>query len=110
MLSARPSGPKVGIVAVQGDFAVHAAVLGALGAHAVEVRTPGELAGIDAVVLPGGESTTMSLLLGSSGLFPALQELLDSGLPVFGTCAGLILLARDVSDGRPDQRAFGCLD
>jgi 5'-phosphate synthase pdxT subunit len=104
------SGPKVGVVAVQGDFAEHAAALDALGAHPVEVRAPEDLAGVDAVVLPGGESTTMSLLLGTSGLFAALAERLDGGLPVLGTCAGLILLAREVTDGRPDQRSFACLD
>jgi pyridoxal 5'-phosphate synthase pdxT subunit len=106
----QPFGPKVGVIALQGAFAEHAAALEVLGAHAVLVRDPGGLSGVDAVVLPGGESTTMSLLLGSSGLYDALAERLDAGLPAFGTCAGLILLARDVSDGRPDQRSFGVLD
>ena len=106
----QPFGPKVGVIALQGAFAEHAAALDALGAHAVLVREPGALAGVDAIVLPGGESTTMSLLLGSSGLYDALAERLDGGLPAFGTCAGLILLAREVSDGRPDQRSFGALD
>ena len=103
-------GPKVGVIALQGAFAEHAAALDALGAHAVLVRDPGALAGVDAIVLPGGESTTMSLLLGSSGLDGALAERLGAGTPAFGTCAGLILLARDVTDGRPDQRSFGVLD
>jgi pyridoxal 5'-phosphate synthase pdxT subunit len=102
--------PKIGVVAVQGDFAEHAAALEALGAHAVEVRTPEHLAGVEGVVLPGGESTTMSLLLQSNGLFDALQERLRDGVPALGTCAGLILLARAVEDGRPDQRSFGVLD
>lgn len=102
--------PKIGVVAVQGDFAEHAAALDALGVHAVEVRSPDELAGVDGVVLPGGESTTMSLLLQSSGLWDALAERLRDGMPVLGTCAGLILLARSVEDGRPDQRSFGLLD
>jgi pyridoxal 5'-phosphate synthase pdxT subunit len=106
----RPLGPKVGVIALQGAFAEHAAALEALGAHAVLVRDPGALAGVDAVVLPGGESTTMSLLLASSGLSTAVAERLEAGLPAFGTCAGLILLARHVSDGRPDQRSFGVLD
>jgi pyridoxal 5'-phosphate synthase pdxT subunit len=106
----RSSGPKVGVVAVQGAFAEHIEALEALGAHAVEVRTPGDLGGVDAVVLPGGESTTMSLLLSSSGLFSALEERFEAELPVLGTCAGLILLATDVADGRPDQRSFGRLD
>lgn len=102
--------PKVGVVAVQGDFAEHAAALEAAGAHVVEVRAPHQLAGVEAVVLPGGESTTMSLLLQSNGLFDALAERLDEGLPALGTCAGLILLAAEVRDGRPDQRSFGVLD
>ena len=82
----------------------------ALGAHAVEIRRPSDLAGLDALVLPGGESTTMSLLLGSSGLFAALEGCLAEGMPVLATCAGLILLARHVVGGRPDQRTFGQLD
>ena len=106
----RSLGPKVGVIALQGAFAEHAAALEALGAHAVLVRDPGALAGVDAIVLPGGESTTMSLLLGSSGVGDALGELLHAGVPAFGTCAGLILLAREVTDGRPDQRSFGALD
>lgn len=113
MEGARPSvelGPKVGVLALQGAFAEHAAALEALGAHAVLVRTPDELAGLDAVVLPGGESTTMSMLLDSSGLREPIADRLADGLPVFGTCAGLILLAREVADGRPDQRGFEVLD
>jgi 5'-phosphate synthase pdxT subunit len=100
----------VGVLALQGAFSEHAASLDALGAHAVLVRSPSDLAGLDAVVLPGGESTTMSMLLESSGLADALAERLDDGFAAFGTCAGLILLAREVADGRPDQRSFGVLD
>jgi len=98
------------VVAVQGDFAEHAAALDALGAHTVEVRTPGDLAGVDALVLPGGESTTMSMLLDSSGLETAIAQCLAEGTPALGTCAGLILLAGEVGDGRPDQRTFAVLD
>ena len=76
----------------------------------VEVRTPADLDGVDAVVLPGGESTTMSHLLGTSGLFDPLSERLVDGMPAFGTCAGMILLATEVLDGRPDQRSFGAID
>lgn len=76
----------------------------------VEVRTPADLDGVDAVVLPGGESTTMSHLLGTSGLFDPLAERLADGMPAFGTCAGMILLATEVLDGRPDQRSFGAID
>ena len=85
-------------------------MLDALGARALEVRTPRDLVGADALVLPGGESTTMSLLLTTSGLFEAVAERLEAGTPVLATCAGLILLASEVVDGRPDQRSFGVLD
>ena len=103
-------GPKVGVLALQGAFAEHVAALEAAGAHAVEVRRPDELAGIDALVIPGGESTTMSKLLDSSGLREPVGDRLAEGMPAFGTCAGLILLAREVADGRPDQRGFDVMD
>jgi pyridoxal 5'-phosphate synthase pdxT subunit len=101
---------KVGILALQGDVREHAAALADLGASSLPVRTPGDLALVDALVLPGGESTTMSLLLDSSGLRGPIAERLAEGMPAFGTCAGLILLATDVLDGRPDQRSFGAID
>ncbi len=109
-VSGRRSGPKVGVLALQGAAALHVGVLADLGAHPIEVRHPGELAGLDAVVLPGGESTTMSFLLDSSGLRPALAERLADGLAAFGTCAGAILLAAEVLDGRDDQRSLGVID
>ncbi|MEZ5169822.1 MAG: pyridoxal 5'-phosphate synthase glutaminase subunit PdxT [Acidimicrobiia bacterium] len=93
---------KVGIVALQGAFREHREVLEALGATTWEVRTPEHLAGADAVVLPGGESTTMGRLLDTSGLGPALGEAIDDGTPLLATCAGLIL----VSEGGP----LACLD
>jgi 5'-phosphate synthase pdxT subunit len=102
--------PKIGVIALQGAFAEHRAALEALGAHATEIRGPEGLAGVDGVVLHGVESTTMSLLLETSGLGDALAERLAEGIPAFGTCAGLILLAGEVADGRPDQRSFGVLD
>jgi 5'-phosphate synthase pdxT subunit len=98
------------VLALQGAFAAHARVLGALGADVREVRTPADLPALDALVLPGGESTTMSRLLATSGLFDPLAARLQEGFPVFGTCAGMILLARTVLDGRPDQRTFGAID
>jgi len=109
---ARPAhpAPRIGVLALQGAFAEHAAALHAVGGVPVEVRLPRHLDGVDALILPGGESTTMSLLLTTSGLFEAVAERLDGGLPVFGTCAGLILLAGEVGDGRPDQRSFAVLD
>ena len=102
--------PRVGVLALQGDFEAHVRMLRELGADAFEVRTPAELEGLDALVMPGGESTTMSLLLESSGLFDAIAKRLADGLPVLGTCAGMILLAAEVVDGRPDQRSFGAID
>jgi len=101
---------KVGILALQGDVSEHAQVLTDLGADAVEVRTPQQLPAVDALVLPGGESTTMSKLLESSGLFDVVAARLAEGMPAFGTCAGMILLASEVLDGRPDQRSFGVID
>jgi pyridoxal 5'-phosphate synthase pdxT subunit len=101
---------KVGVLALQGAFREHREVLDALGVEAVEVRTPEPLGALDALILPGGESTTMSKLLDTAGLRGPLTEVLTEGLPVFGTCAGMILLARDVVDGRPDQEPFAAID
>jgi pyridoxal 5'-phosphate synthase pdxT subunit len=101
---------RVGVLALQGAFALHVRALARLGVDAVEVRTPAELAGVDALVLPGGESTTMSKLLESQGLFEPLAERLAGGMPALGTCAGMILLSREVLDGRADQRSFGVID
>ncbi len=101
---------KVGILALQGAVGLHAEALRALGAAPVEVRTPADLAGIEGLIVPGGESTTLSKLLDSSELFDPIAELLADGLPAFGTCAGMILLAAEVLDGRPDQRSFAAVD
>ena len=101
---------KVGVLALQGAFARHLQVLGGLGAATTEVRTTNDLFEVDALVLPGGESTTMSMLLDSSGLHDAVAERITKGMPVLGTCAGMILLARQVTDGRPDQRSFAAID
>ena len=101
---------KVGVLALQGAWQRHAEALGALGAHAVQVRTPEDLSGLEGLILPGGESTTMSRLLELSGLFERVAERLAEGMPAFGTCAGMILLAGEIRDGRPDQRSFGVLD
>ena len=101
---------KVGILALQGAFREHREVLDALGVDTVEVRVPEQLDALDALILPGGESTTMSRLLDTSGLRAPLGERLAEGLPVLGTCAGMILLAIDVTDGRPDQQGFGLID
>ncbi len=101
---------KVGVLALQGAFREHREVLDALGVEAVEVRAPAQLGALDALILPGGESTTMSKLLDTSGVRAPLAELLADGFPVLGTCAGMILLAREVVDGRPDQESFGVVD
>jgi len=100
----------VGVLALQGAFQAHSRVLTELGARAHEVRTPGDLALVDALVMPGGESTTMARLLGTAELFGPVQCRLAEGMPVFGTCAGMILLAAHVLDGRPDQRSFSVID
>lgn len=104
------AGRTVGVLALQGAFDIHRRRLEQLGAHAPLVRTPDDLDGLDAIVLPGGESTTMSRLLTTSGLFDDLKGRLIDGLPAFGTCAGMILCATDVLDGRPDQRGFDLVD
>jgi 5'-phosphate synthase pdxT subunit len=101
---------KVGVLALQGAFARHVAVLARLGVAAVEVRAPDDLASVDGLVIPGGESTTISKLLDANGLFEPVGERLAAGTPALGTCAGMILLATEVLDGRPDQRSFGMLD
>jgi 5'-phosphate synthase pdxT subunit len=100
----------VGVLALQGDVGEHVAALTDLGVRTRRLRRPEDLLGLDAVVLPGGESTTMSLLLESSGLGEPLGKELGAGLPAFGTCAGMILLASSVEDGRSDQRTYGMVD
>lgn len=107
-----PTGPEgpVGVLALQGAFARHVEALQRCGAEAIEVRTAEQLARCQALVLPGGESTTMLNLLRTFDLVEPLGEMLAGGLPTFGTCAGMILLARAVSDGRADQTSFGVID
>jgi len=100
----------VGVLALQGAFEAHQHVLGQLGFETVQVRTPSDLKLVGALVMPGGESTTMSYLLLTSGLFESIDTRLKQGMPVFGTCAGMILLAKDVLDGRSDQKSFGAID
>ena len=95
---------------MQGAFAAHQEMLESLGATTVDVRQPAHLEGVDAVVIPGGESTTMSMQLERTGLFDPLQSRLDDGMPALGTCAGMILLANRVGDARPDQRWFRAID
>lgn len=100
----------IGVLALQGDVREHLGALFELGVTGRPVLGADDLPGLEGLILPGGESTTLSLLLQSSGLFDPLGEAIGAGLPVFGTCAGLVLLAREVRGGRPDQRGFGVLD
>jgi 5'-phosphate synthase pdxT subunit len=102
--------PRVGVLALQGDVREHCAALTAARAQPVPVRRPEELTGLDGIVLPGGESTTMGRLMGLFGLLEPLRGLLQAGLPAYGTCAGMILLADEVVGGRPEQETLGGLD
>ncbi len=102
--------PLIGVFALQGDVREHAAALSAVGADTVLVRRPEELATVDGLVVPGGESTTMSRLAGIFGMLEPVRARIAAGLPVYGSCAGMIMLAETVLDGRPDQQSFGGID
>ena len=104
------TGPVIGVLGFQGDVCEHLAVLGRLGYVARTVRNASELDAVDALILPGGESATLSKLITSSGLEGPLRERLSKGMPAFGTCAGMILLASEVLDGRPDQHPLGAIE
>ncbi len=104
------AGPPVGVLALQGNVAEHLDALRACGADPRPVRRPGELAEVSGLVLPGGESTTLSKLLVAFDLLEPLRERLGAGMPAFGSCAGMILLAREAIDARPDQHQLGALD
>jgi 5'-phosphate synthase pdxT subunit len=103
---------KVGVLALQGDFREHRQALQRLDVETVDVRVPAQLDGVNGIVLPGGESTAISKLLATSGVFEALSSRLaeDASFGVLGTCAGVILSAREILDGIADQRSFGLLD
>jgi 5'-phosphate synthase pdxT subunit len=109
-VSRKKSALKIGVLALQGAFERHQKVFKKLGVEAVQVRTPADLAEVDALVMPGGESTTMSQLLESSELFEPISLRIKQGLPVFGTCAGMILLSKKILDGRDDQLSFEAID
>ncbi len=102
--------PVVGVLALQGDVREHLATLPELGAEAVTVRRPGELAAVDALVVPGGESTTMAKLAARFGLLGPLRDAVAGGLPVYGSCAGMIMLADRLLDAPADQVTVGGLD
>jgi 5'-phosphate synthase pdxT subunit len=99
---------RVGVLALQGDVREHIRILDSLGAEASEVKKPEQLDAVDALVIPGGESTTIGKLAVRFGLLEPLREAVDDGLPVYGTCAGMILLAGAVTEG--DQPLIGALD
>jgi len=100
---------RVGVLALQGDVREHTSMLERVGAEVVAVRNVEQLENLDGLVMPGGESTTIAYLLTTSGIRPTLEKKIDDGLSVFGTCAGLILLAHEILDGRSDQWSFDVL-
>ncbi|MDF3281704.1 pyridoxal 5'-phosphate synthase glutaminase subunit PdxT [Gordonia sp. L191] len=102
--------PRIGVLALQGDVREHLAALTGAGAQASAVRRPTELDRVDGLVIPGGESTTMSKLLGIFELYEPLRERLAEGMPAYGSCAGMILLASHILDTRPDARHLDALD
>ena len=105
-----PSAPLIGVLALQGDFAAHRVVLERLGAEVREVRVPADLTGLQGLVMPGGESTTMTLGIAREGLGDPLRAFAATGAPIFGTCAGLIMLDREhlgIMDTVAERNAFG---
>ncbi|AZH78619.1 pyridoxal 5'-phosphate synthase glutaminase subunit PdxT [Microbacterium sp. Y-01] len=101
---------RVGVLALQGDVREHAALLSGLGADVVPVRRPGELSSVDGLVIPGGESSVIDKLSRTFGMQQPIRDAIEAGLPVYGTCAGLILLADTVLDGIERQESFGGMD
>ena len=104
------TSPLIGVLALQGDVKEHEVALEAVGARTIRVRSAEDLAGIDGLVVPGGESTTMSNLAIRANLFEPLRAASSAGLPMYGSCAGMIMLADRVTDARPDQQTIGGLD
>jgi pyridoxal 5'-phosphate synthase pdxT subunit len=102
--------PTIGVFALQGDVREHLRMLADLGVRAISVRRPAELDACDGLVIPGGESTTMAKLARTFDLFEPLRQRIKGGLPTFGTCAGMIMLADRIEDGAPDQETLGGLD
>jgi len=102
--------PLVGVMALQGAFLEHVRALESVGARTRLVRLPADLEGLDALVIPGGESTTMTILMERMGLWAPVRAALEAGLPALATCAGMIVLAREITDGINGQCGFGLLD
>jgi len=101
---------KVGVLALQGAFIEHEKALARIGVEPVEVRLPGHLDGLDGLIIPGGESTTIGQVAERWGLLEPIRAFVQSGRPLWGTCAGMILIAREVVDGKPDQSLLGLMD
>jgi 5'-phosphate synthase pdxT subunit len=104
------SQPLVGVLAVQGDVREHLYAVERAGARATTVRRPSEVEAVDGLVIPGGESTTMDKLVRAFGLFEPLRARIAGGMPAYGSCAGMIMLADRITGGRPDQQTLGGLD
>lgn len=104
------STPVIGVLALQGDVREHAAALTGAGARVLQVRRPAELAEADALVIPGGESTAMSKLAVVTGMLRPMRERIAAGMPAYGSCAGMIMLADKILDGREDQETLGGID
>jgi 5'-phosphate synthase pdxT subunit len=105
-----PGHPRIGVLAVQGDVREHVRVLAEVGARPSTVRRTSELDEVDALVIPGGESTTMDKLVRAFDLYDPIRARIKDGMPVYGSCAGMIMLADRIADGRPDQQTVGGLD
>ena len=101
---------KVGVLALQGAFKLHVKALEQFGVEAIEVRNLENFNSVEALIIPGGESTTMSFLLESTGMFEAIKESSAEGMPILGTCAGMILLSSKITDGRSDQNPLGLVN
>ena len=99
---------RIGVLALQGDFVEHINMLSKLGVDASEVRLSSQLDSVDGLIIPGGESTTIVQLMDNFGLTEQIKRLIGNGLPVWGTCAGMIVLARDITDDRP--KPLGIID
>ncbi|MSV74944.1 MAG: pyridoxal 5'-phosphate synthase glutaminase subunit PdxT, partial [Actinobacteria bacterium] len=97
------AAPRIGVLALQGDVREHALALAEVGAEVSRVRSAADLGSVEALVIPGGESTTMSKLALSNGLMEPLRQAMRAGMPMYGSCAGMIMLADRVTDARPDQ-------
>ena len=108
--SGRAAAPLVGVLALQGDVREHLRMLTACGAIARPVRRPAELAEVAGLVIPGGESTTIGALAAEFGLLEPIRRRIRQGMPTYGSCAGMVMLARQILDGRPDQESFGGID